>query len=214
MDDPGQRRTPPATAPAEHDKRHHGGVGCRDVSAALRRATLGLVGTVDDWPPAQLLSTERLVLEPLRVDHAEEMAPLLDDPGLHVFTGGDPPTLAELRTGYEQHSTGRSADGGRWLNWILRRREDGVAIGGLEATLTDRGHEFVVELAWIIAARYQGRGYAREGAAAMASWLREHGAQILIADIHQDHKASMAVARALGLSRAEAVSDDHIRWTG
>jgi RimJ/RimL family protein N-acetyltransferase len=172
------------------------------------------VSTVDDWLPAQLLRTERLVLEPLRVDHAEEMAPLLEDPGLHVFTGGNPATLAELRTGYELHLTGRSADGGRWLNWILRRREDGVAIGGLEATLIDRGHELVVELAWIIAARYQGRGYAREGAAAMAAWLRQHGAHTLIADIHQDHTASMAVARALGLSRTDAVFDDHIRWTG
>jgi RimJ/RimL family protein N-acetyltransferase len=172
------------------------------------------VSTVDDWLPAQLLRTERLVLEPLRVDHAEEMAPLLEDPGLHVFTGANPATLAELRTGYELHLTGRSADGGRWLNWILRCREDGVAIGGLEATLIDRGHELVVELAWIIAARYQGRGYAREGAAAMATWLRQHGAHTLIADIHQDHTASMAVARALGLSRTDAVSDDHIRWTG
>jgi RimJ/RimL family protein N-acetyltransferase len=172
------------------------------------------VNTVDDWPPAPVLCTERLLLESLRVDHAEEMAPLLDDPRLHLFTGGNPPTLAELRTGYEQHLTGRSAAGGRWLNWIVRRREDGVAVGGLEAALTAHGHEFVAELAWIIAAQYQGRGYAREGAAAMATWLRLHGAPVLVADIHRDHEASMAVARALGLSRTKAVADEDIRWAG
>jgi RimJ/RimL family protein N-acetyltransferase len=172
------------------------------------------VNTVDDWPPAPVLSTERLLLEPLRIDHAEEMAPLLDDPRLHLFTGGNPPTPAELRRGYEQHLTGRSADGGRWLNWIVRRRDDGVAVGGLQATITDRGDGFVAELAWIIAAQHQGRGYAREGAAAMATWLRQHGAPVLIADIHRDHETSMAVARAFGLGRTEAVSDEDVRWAG
>jgi RimJ/RimL family protein N-acetyltransferase len=106
-----------------------------------------LVNTVDDWPLAPVLRTERLLLEPLHVDHTEEMAPLLDDPRLHLFTGGNPPTLADLRTGYEQHLTGRSAAGGRWLNWIVRRREHGVAVGNLEAALTAHGHEFVAELA-------------------------------------------------------------------
>ena len=36
-------------------------------------------------------------LEPLRVEHAEEMASLLDDPGLHVYIGGEPPSLPGLR---------------------------------------------------------------------------------------------------------------------
>jgi hypothetical protein len=36
------------------------------------------------WP------TERLDLEPLTEAHAAELAPLLDDPALHEFTGGTP----------------------------------------------------------------------------------------------------------------------------
>jgi len=35
-------------------------------------------------------ATERLDLEPLAVAHATELAPLLDDPSLHEFTGGAP----------------------------------------------------------------------------------------------------------------------------
>ena len=42
---------------------------------------------------ASPLQTERLALEPLRVHHAEEMAPLLDDARLFAFTGGRPVTL-------------------------------------------------------------------------------------------------------------------------
>jgi hypothetical protein len=38
-----------------------------------------------DRPAVPSLTSERLVLEPLRVDHAEEMARLLDDPDRHNF---------------------------------------------------------------------------------------------------------------------------------
>jgi len=35
-----------------------------------------------------MLLTERLELESLRADHAEEIAPLFDDQRLHIFIGG------------------------------------------------------------------------------------------------------------------------------
>jgi RimJ/RimL family protein N-acetyltransferase len=173
-----------------------------------------LVKSVDEWPAAPVLTTERLRLQPLRVDHADEMAPLLDDPRLYVFTGGRPWTLEELRERYEHHMTGRSDDGSqRWLNWIAARRDSGEAVGGLQATVTAAPRGFVCELAWIVASRHQGRGYAREGATAMATWLREQGAPVLIADIHPRHEASMAVARAVGLDRTGEAVDGEIRWT-
>jgi RimJ/RimL family protein N-acetyltransferase len=173
-----------------------------------------LVKSIDEWPAAPFLTTQRLDLEPLRVDHADEMAPLLDDSRLYVFTGGRPWTLEELRQRYEHHLTGRSEDGSqRWLNWIPRRRDGGEAVGGLQATVTTIAGEFACELAWIVASRHQGRGYAREGATAMAAWLREQGAPVLIADIHPRHEASMAVARAVGLDRTGETVDGEIRWT-
>jgi hypothetical protein len=43
---------------------------------------------LDDWLPVAPLASERLRLEPLRVEHAAEMAGLLDDPQLHTFIGG------------------------------------------------------------------------------------------------------------------------------
>jgi hypothetical protein len=35
--------------------------------------------------------TERLTLEPLRPEHADEMVAVLGDPALYEFTGGTPP---------------------------------------------------------------------------------------------------------------------------
>jgi hypothetical protein len=72
---------------------------------------------VDDWAEAQPLLSERLVLEPLRVEHADEMAPLLDEPTLHTFIGGNPATLQELRGCYAQQVIGQTPDGSQhWLN--------------------------------------------------------------------------------------------------
>jgi hypothetical protein len=48
------------------------------------------------WPRAEPIITRRLELEPLRVDHAREMAPVLADPALHAFIGGEPSGADEL----------------------------------------------------------------------------------------------------------------------
>ena len=65
------------------------------------------------WPAAEVIETEPLRLEPLRVDHAVEMAAVLDDERLHAFIGGRPATLEELRARYVQLVAGRSADGSK-----------------------------------------------------------------------------------------------------
>jgi RimJ/RimL family protein N-acetyltransferase len=174
------------------------------------------MGALDDWPLAPILRTQRLSLEPLRVDHADEMAPLLDDPRLFTFIGGSPSTLEELRHRYERQVTTWSLDGHeRWLNWIVRDLGCGQAIGGMQATITVDDDTVLGELAWIVGARHQRRGYALEAARAMAVWLREQGARTLLAEIHPHHRASMAVARSLGLKPSDHVLESgEIRWTG
>jgi hypothetical protein len=119
----------------------------------------------------QTLTTERLVLEPLRVEHAEEMAPVLDDPGLHDRIGGKPPTLEQLRRRYRLQVVGRSPDGSqRWLNWILRSQESGRVVGFVQATVTRDDDRRVAEIAWVVGTAAQGRGYAKEATHAMVSW--------------------------------------------
>ena len=46
--------------------------------------------SVKGFPDGSALAGPRLDLEPLRVEHAQEMAPLLDDPGLYVFISVSP----------------------------------------------------------------------------------------------------------------------------
>lgn len=157
--------------------------------------------------------TERLSLNPLRVEHAAEMVGVLGAPELYEFTGGRPPDVRELRERYARQVRGRSPDGGEaWRNWVVRRRADGVAVGWIQATVTDFGERCAAELAWTIGVDHQRRGYAREAAAAAMDALRADGVTRFVAHVHPEHQASMAVARALGLEATDQVHEGEIVW--
>ncbi len=117
------------------------------------------------------LESDRLVLEPLRVEHAEELAPVLDDPALHEFIGGRPASAARLRARFARQVAGRSPDGReRWLNWVVRLRASGAAVGTVQATVRRDAGQRYADLAWVIARAYQGQGLAKEAAGVMARW--------------------------------------------
>lgn len=159
------------------------------------------------------LESERLALEPLRPEHADELAPVLDDVALHRFIGGRPDSVQELRARFERQTSGHSPDGReRWLNWTVRVRPTGHAVGTMQATVSSTDRQAVAELAWVIGISHQGQGFAKEAAALTASWLRTRGISRLRAHIHPGHDASMAVARAVGLRPTDAMKDDEVRW--
>lgn len=92
---------------------------------------------------------------------------------------------------------------------MLRRRDIGVLVGTVQATVTGDA----ADLAWVVAALHQERGFAREAAAAVQEWLRDAGISRFSACIHPDHLASAGVARSLGLAPTSTVVDGEIRWT-
>ncbi|HEY9390697.1 MAG TPA: GNAT family N-acetyltransferase [Mycobacteriales bacterium] len=167
------------------------------------------------WPVAAPVASARLWLEPLRVEHAREAVSVFDDVRLHTWTGGSPASLEQLEARYRRQSVGRSPDGtSGWLNWMLRRVSDHQLVGTVQATL----HRPVVnrleaEVAWVVGVQYQGNGYGREGALAMATLLRAQGVEGLAAHIHPGNAASVGIARALGLTATDTVCDGEIRWS-
>lgn len=160
---------------------------------------------------AEPLHTPRLELEPLRVDHAADLAPVLDDESLHEFTGGQPVTTAEMTDQFNVRVNERSPDGNEaWLNWVLRY--DGQAIGYVQATVTKREDDLTADIAWVVAPPWQGQGFAKEAGRAMADWLLQAGVTVLAANIHPQHDASASVARSLGLRPTGAEVDGENRW--
>jgi len=153
---------------------------------------------------AQPLSSERLELEPLRVEHAAEMVAVLADPGLYEFIGGEPPAEADLVARYV-----RQARRPGWLNWILRRADTGEAVGTVQATQKD---ERSAEVAWVVSSRFQGSGYATEAAIVAIDWLEANGIHHIYAYIHPGHIASNRIAERLGFVPTESIRDGEIGW--
>ncbi|QWB23866.1 MULTISPECIES: GNAT family N-acetyltransferase [Streptomyces] len=178
---------------------------------------------------ARAISTPRLDLLPLRVEHAEEMAGVLADPALHAYIGGEPDTLAGLRSRYRRMTAGSPDPAVSWLNWVIRLREPSCLTGTVQATVgpstvgpstvgpsavgpSDRG--LVAEIAWVVGTPWQGRGIATEAARGLVTRLGEQSVHTVVAHIHPDHRASAAVATAAGLAPTDEWHDGEIRWQG
>lgn len=154
------------------------------------------------------LRTARLDLEPLTVEHAGEMVGVLADPALYVVTGGEPPSLDDLRERYRRQTAGASPDGSEtWHNWVMRLRSTGEAVGFVQATVTGD----VAELAWVVGTAYQGQGYAAEAAAAARDAMGPAGE--VRACIAPGHTASERVARRLGLVATEETVEGETVWS-
>ncbi|PGH44667.1 GNAT family N-acetyltransferase [Micromonospora sp. WMMA1996] len=186
------------------------------------------------------IHTSRLLLLPLRADHAEEMAGALADPALHTFIGGAPAAATALRARYERLVAGSPDPAESWCNWVIQLRDSGHLTGTVQATVTELsgsapdgatggaravGHRHlsdadpaaagpVAEIAWVVGTPWQGRGIATEAARAMAGWLGRGGVRTLVAHIHPDHRASAAVATACGLAPTDVWHDGEVRWVG
>lgn len=165
----------------------------------------------EDWN--RLLVTARLELAPLRPDHADELVSVLDDVRLYRFTGGETPSLEELRQRYEGWSSRKSPEGTeRWLNWVVRRRVDVRAVGTLQATVARDDGRLIAEVAWVIGVEHQGQGYASEAAKALVVWLFDCGVQEIVAHVHPHHSASGRVASKIGLEPTEEWLHGERRW--
>lgn len=163
---------------------------------------------------ATTLESERLRFEPLTPEHADEMLHVLGDQELHRFTGGAPLGLADLRARFERLARGESPDGrDEWLNWVVRERVSGRAVGTVQATLPGREGGRVAELGWVIGTSHQGNGFAKEAATTVAEWLFSQDVALLRAHIHPEHHASMAVARAAGFEPTPVIVDGENRWS-
>ena len=151
-----------------------------------------------------------VLLTPLSVDDADEMVPVLGSEELYRFTGGAPPTPAELRARYARQVAGHSPDGREeWRNWIIRSA-DGRAAGYVQATIDDGGSR--AEIAWVVGLAWQGRGFASAAARALVDWLDARGVARIQAHVHPAHEASASVARSAGLSPTSVLEDGELLW--
>jgi RimJ/RimL family protein N-acetyltransferase len=158
------------------------------------------------------VTTDRLVLAPLRPVHAHAMVDVLHDEQLHEFIGGSPVPLADLLRRYERLAEGSGNPDELWLNWIIRRRVDQRPVGTVQATVTRLSSNWSATVAWVIGVPWQGCGFATEAARALVIWLHGQGANVIVAHIHPDHHASANVAARAGLAPTSEKVDGELVW--
>jgi RimJ/RimL family protein N-acetyltransferase len=151
-----------------------------------------------EWDGTVVLTTPRLRLRTFRPDDLPLYAAMNADPEVVRFLGG--PLSRDESDAIAEYAQGLHAREGIGL-LAVERAEDGVFLGmcGLHH-VTDWYPD--IEVAWRLARRHWGHGYATEAAAA---WLR-HGFTALdlprvisIADRDPPNVRSIAVMRRLGM---------------
>jgi RimJ/RimL family protein N-acetyltransferase len=158
---------------------------------------------------AETIVTGRLVLVPLEVGHADEMAGVLGDPALYAFTGGEPPTADLLRARYARMLAGSSEPAVSWCNWVIRMGS--ALVGTVQATVVPGDLGLVAEIAWVVGVPWQRLGIAREAANGLVDWL-DGRVTAIVAHVHPDHSASIGVARSVGMAPTGDTHDGEVLW--
>jgi RimJ/RimL family protein N-acetyltransferase len=167
-----------------------------------------------------VIETERLLVRPLRLEDAPDLAAAYADPETVRYLGdGSTATLAEVEERIAFWLTRWDANGLGLC--ALERREDGRVLGRAGFLVWDRrtwqsssyaeaGDAAETELGWTLAREHWGHGYATEAALAARDWAyEERGVERIISLIAPDNARSIRVAEKLGAAPEETISTFH-----
>jgi RimJ/RimL family protein N-acetyltransferase len=151
---------------------------------------------------------DHTTLVPLRASDADELVGLLEEEQLRSWLRAS--DVSGLRDRFAAWETRRSPDGEElWLNWVVRGREGGRALGWVQATV--RGASASVAYALLPAER--GAGAASDAVRALVRWLREQLAvSVVTAEIDDANEASVRVAVAAGFERTIHRAGEDFVW--
>jgi RimJ/RimL family protein N-acetyltransferase len=153
-----------------------------------------------------LLSTSRLTLDPITIEHAEPLHELLGDRELYHFMPFKELSFEERKNLCERWSIGRSPNGDEiWLNWIAKETNSGQAIGHFQAGISA---ERIATIAYVVATKFQRQGFALEALTVILIHLREV-MQVREVKAWSDTRniASHSLADKLGLRKIETIKD-------
>ena len=166
------------------------------------------------------LTTERLLLRLPRLEDAAAAAEHLTDAEVMRFIGIGGETVApEACADVVQTWLDRWEANG-FGQFAVERREDGLFLGRVGLLVWDRqgwcqstlrdAAEPETELAWTLARRHWGRGYATEAALAVRDWaFGELRLERLVSIVHVENTASARVAEKLGAQPGERIETVH-----
>jgi RimJ/RimL family protein N-acetyltransferase len=151
--------------------------------------------------------TKRLLIRPLREEHADALFEALDDPRVGTYIGGPvAQSPAALRERIRQQELGPAPgqEVERWWNFLVEVADlvestgSGV-VGTLQATLYDDW----AEVAYLFGPAGWGQGYATEGLQWLVGRCEDAGVSELWAAVHPDNVPSQRVLGRVGFVRRD-----------
>jgi RimJ/RimL family protein N-acetyltransferase len=154
------------------------------------------------------LVTKNLIIEPLVSAHAIEMFPLMQDALIYEWISSLPPTdINKLMAAWKRLETRLSLNGDEfWLNWVVRRLDNGAYLGKLDATVNHEG--VVTNLGYFFFPSHFGRGYATESVLALTQHLAHEGISKIIATVTKGNLASCRVLEKCGYTQTRIIPEN------
>ena len=155
-----------------------------------------------------LISTSRLTIEPLTALHAGSLFALMQDEAIYQWISAVPPvsldTLAEVWLKRESRQSPKGDEA--WLNWAVRRVNDGAYIGKLDAVVD--AHGVATNVGYFFFPKYWGKGYASEAVQALTDHLESNGVSKMIATVTLGNAPSYRVLEKAGFVRTRIIPDN------
>ena len=151
--------------------------------------------------------TERLVVNPVVVEHAQVMVDVLSDPTIYKYIDESPPSLSELKKRYEFLSKGKSPDGQEhWLTWVVfKKKTPKVPIGYIQATIKEPE---LCTLGYVFNSQYWGKGYASECLTALLNLIKKlYLVEEIQAEMDEYNTRSKQLITKLGFSLKEVIKN-------
>jgi ribosomal-protein-alanine N-acetyltransferase len=156
------------------------------------------------------LTTARLSLEPLTAAHADALFAPLQEEALYTWISLLPPPSVEKLRDRWTWLEGRLSPSGEeaWLNWIVRRVDDGACVGKLDASVDDAG--VATNVGYLFFPAYWGQGLATEAVIAVAEHLERHGVTEQRATVTVGNGASGRVLEKAGFARTRILPENDV----
>jgi|SRR5579883_1743414 len=159
-----------------------------------------------------MLYGERVVLHPLRAEHAAVLFPILSDDELWRFAPRPrSKSVAEMRDAFARLESRRSKDGREyWLNWAIEEKITKNVIGFVQATVDEAISE--AGIAYILARSSWGAGLASDAVSAMLVHLKAIGVPAFFATVDSANLRSTRLLESFGFRVSDAHDRHNVRY--
>ena len=158
-----------------------------------------------------VLETERLKLQPLTAQEAEDIFPLMDDPEVLAYWDvpeiDDPDLVAEI-VGAQVAEMGN----GKAIYWSIRRLDDQSFVGCCDLSEIDSWHKRA-EVGFMLGRGAWDQGFAEEAMRAVLAYAAAGGLRRLSARTHLGNRRSESLLEKLGF-REEGLLRGHVLHDG